>query len=80
MSKPNRLFEVEPDNDFGAGRRGEWASVREVPLQVVRQDVEEGERVAHHDTSVGFRHVLQSQGYVVVCWVLVAIELERDRE
>lgn len=59
MSKPDRLFEVKPDDDFGARWSGQRSLVGEVSLQVVWQDVEEREWVAHDYAGVGLGDVYQ---------------------
>lgn len=57
MSQSDRLLEVQPDDDLGARRGGERPAVREVAADIVRQDVEEGERIVHHHRGVRLSHV-----------------------
>lgn len=57
MCKPNWLFEIKPDDDFGAGWSGQRAFVSEVPLEVIRQNVEKREWMTHHHTGVRLRDV-----------------------
>lgn len=68
-----RLFKVQPYDDFGARRRRQRAAVREVPPQVVRQYVEEGEGVVHDDGGVRLSDVQEGRRDVIVRWVLVSV-------